>query len=158
MLDQLRLNPGSRRNRRRKGRGRGSGYGKTCGRGQKGAGARSGRKHRPWMEGGQMPLARRLPKFGFFNRFRELRQVINVRDLGRFEQGSVVDCTVLADARLVARSNVPVKVLGQGELSHALTLRVDAISDAARRKIEAAGGSVEILPTRRRARGEGAES
>ena len=85
MLGELKPAPGSRRPRRRKGRGIGSGHGRTCGRGQKGAGARSGHKKRPWFEGGQMPLARRLPKFGFRNVFRSPRQQVNLCDLARFD-------------------------------------------------------------------------
>jgi large subunit ribosomal protein L15 len=96
-----------------------------------------------------MPLARRLPKFGFSNRFRQPRQVVNVRDLARFEKGTVVDRTILAEARLVARPDAPVKILAEGQLSVALTLRVDAVSEGARRKIEEAGGSIEILPAGR---------
>ena len=146
MLDRLSPNSGSRRPKRRVGRGNGSGFGKTCGRGQKGAGARSGRKRRTWMEGGQMPLARRLPKFGFHNRFRQPRQAVNVKDLGRFEKGGVVDPAALVDAGLVARSDRPVKILAEGEITIALILRVEAVSAAARQKIEAAGGSVELPP------------
>ena len=158
MLDRLTPNAGSRKPRRRKGRGKGSGLGKTCGRGQKGAGARSGRKRRPWMEGGQMPLARRLPKFGFYNRFRKPRQVINLKDLGRFETDSVVDRASLARAGLVAHEDIPVKVLANGEVSVALMLRVDAVSKSAREKIEAAGGSIEILRAGRVTKAEVAES
>ncbi len=149
MLEALRTRDGSRRSGRRKGRGRG-GRGKTCGRGHKGAGARSGRKHRPWMEGGQMPLARRLPKFGFHNLFRTTYQLVNLRDLARFEAGSMVDPAALAAARLVRNPKKPVKVLGMGEISAALKLRVQAVSSAARRELEAAGGSVEIVPKQRR--------
>ncbi len=97
-----------------------------------------------------MPLSRRLPKFGFTNIFRVPRQVVNLRDLARFEAGTVVDPTVLAGAGLVARANRPVKVLAQGEISVALTLRVDAVSEGARKKVEAAGGGIELAPTARR--------
>ena len=90
MLDRLTPNPGSHKRPRRKGRGRGSGHGKTCGRGHKGAGARSGSKRRTWFEGGQMPLARRLPKFGFTNLFRIPRQVVNVEDLAKLKGDSVI--------------------------------------------------------------------
>ena len=150
MLDSLRPAPGSRRPRKRVGRGIGSGSGKTCGRGQKGAGARSGAKQRPWFEGGQMPLARRLPKRGFTNIFRETHQVVNVKDLGRFAAGKAVNAAALSQQGLVARSDRPVKILGEGEIGVALKLQVDAVSGAARRKVEAAGGSVEIIKTRRR--------
>jgi len=146
MLDRLSPNAGSRKPRRRKGRGIGSGHGRTCGRGQKGAGARSGNKRRVWHEGGQMPLSRRLPKFGFTNIFREPRQIVNLKDLARFDAGAIVDRAALASVGLVARVDRPVKVLGEGEISIALTLRVDAVSAAARKKLEAAGGSIESAP------------
>ncbi len=148
MLDRLAPNRGARRPRTRKGRGPGSGHGRTCGRGQKGAGARSGAKRRPWFEGGQMPLARRLPKRGFHNLFRVERQVVNVRDLSGFDKGAVVDAAVLAERGLVSHASRPVKVLGEGEISHALTLKVAAVSAGARQKIESAGGKVEILPAK----------
>jgi len=148
MLDKLRPARGAHRSRKRVGRGIGSGSGKTCGRGQKGAGARSGAKRRAWFEGGQMPLARRLPKRGFTNIFRETHQVVNVKDLGRFPAGKAVDPAVLSQEGLVARSDRPVKILGEGEIGVALKLQVDAVSGAARRKVEAAGESVEITKTR----------
>ena len=150
MLDRLTPNPGSRKPRHRKGRGMGSGHGRTCGRGQKGAGARSGSKRRTWHEGGQMPLSRRLPKFGFTNIFRTPRQVVNLRDLQRFEAGSTVDAASLREHGLVARLDQPVKLLAQGDISVALSVRVDAVSEGARKKIEGAGGSVEIVATPRR--------
>ena len=149
MLDRLSPKPRSRRPRTRVGRGIASGKGKTAGRGQKGAGARSGHRKRPWYEGGQMPLVRRIPKRGFRNIFRVPRQVVKVGDLARFEAGQSVDVRGLAQAGLVPHADRPVKVLGDGELSNALTLRVDAVSVTARNKIEAAGGSVEIVSTRR---------
>ena len=149
MLDRLTPRHGSRKPRTRRGRGIAAGKGRTCGRGQKGAGARSGHKRRTWFEGGQMPLARRLPKRGFTNIFREAPQVVNLRDLTRFDKGTVIDAELLAEAGLVRRSDRPVKVLGEGELADAVTLRVAAISAGAREKIEAAGGSVEIQPARR---------
>ncbi len=150
MLDSLQPRPGSRRPRKRVGRGFASGSGKTCGRGQKGAGARSGFKRRPWFEGGQMPLSRRLPKRGFTNLFKETYQVVNIRDLSRFTSGSPVDVAVLSQAGLVAHADRPVKILGAGEISRALKLQVDAASASARGKIEAAGGSIEIVKARRR--------
>ncbi len=150
MLDRLAPGVGSRKPRKRVGRGIGSGSGKTCGRGQKGAGARSGFKRRPWFEGGQMPLARRLPKRGFTNTFRQPYQVVNLKELERFDRGSAVDAETLSRAGLVARPDRRVKILGEGEIAHALKLQVDAVSAAARTKIEAAGGSIEIVATRRR--------
>jgi large subunit ribosomal protein L15 len=145
MLDRLKPNPGSRRPRKRVGRGVGSGSAKTSGRGTKGAGSRAGRKHKPHREGGQIPLVMRLPKRGFTNIFAGDVQVVNVKALGRFTAGADVDVIALAAAGLVRSVSVPVKVLGTGELAVALKLRVAAVSDSARKKIEAAGGSVEIL-------------
>jgi large subunit ribosomal protein L15 len=149
VLDRLRPSPGSRRYRTRKGRGISSGHGKTCGRGQKGAGARSGTKRRPWYEGGQMPLARRIPKGGFTNIFRVPFQVVNLKSLGRFGEGTTVDAEALHGAGLIASRRRPVKILADGELGHAVAVRVDAVSGAARQKIEAAGGTVEVVPARR---------
>ncbi len=155
MLDRLAPGAGARKPRKRVGRGIGSGSGKTCGRGQKGAGSRSGFKRRPWFEGGQMPLARRLPKRGFTNNFRRPYQVVNLKELERFDRGSAVDTETLSRAGLVARPDKPVKILAEGEISHALKLQVDAVSAAARAKIETAGGSIEIVATRKRRGGGG---
>ena len=135
---------GARKNRKRKGRGVGSGLGKTAGKGTKGHNARSGGGVRPGFEGGQMPLHRRLPKRGFNNIFKTPVEVINVRDLNRFESGAVVDQKMLAEAGLVSRKAKQVKVLGQGDLNVALTLQVGSASKSAKEKIEAAGGQVEV--------------
>mgnify|MGYP006293245703 FL=1 len=135
---------GARKNRKRKGRGVGSGLGKTAGKGTKGHNARSGGGVRPGFEGGQMPLHRRLPKRGFNNIFKTPVEVINVRDLNRFESGAVVDQKMLAEAGLVSRRAKQVKVLGQGDLTVALTLQVGSASKSAKEKIEAAGGQVEV--------------
>lgn len=145
MLDRLKPNPGSRRPRKRVGRGVGSGSAKTSGRGTKGAGSRAGRKHKPHREGGQIPLVMRMPKRGFTNIFTKEIQVVNVKALGRFSAGTSVDVGALAEAGLVRSASEPVKVLGAGDLKVPLVLRVSAVSDSARKKIEAAGGSVEIL-------------
>ncbi len=145
MLDRLKPNRGSRRPRKRVGRGVGSGSAKTSGRGTKGAGSRAGRKHKPHREGGQIPLVMRMPKRGFTNIFERRLQVVNVKALGRFASGADVDVAALAEAGLVRSASEPVKVLGSGDLGVALKLRVAAVSDSARKKIEAAGGSVEIL-------------
>jgi large subunit ribosomal protein L15 len=153
MLDHLKRKQGSRKPRRRVGRGVGSGLGKTSGRGQKGAGARSGTKHRAWYEGGQMPLVRRLPKRGFRPQDRLPYQVVNVKDLARFEAGSALDAAALASAGLVPRADRPVKILGEGELAVAVRVRADAASAAARRKIEAAGGAVDVARRKRHGRG-----
>jgi large subunit ribosomal protein L15 len=144
-LSDLKPAPGSRQRRKRVGRGVGSGLGKTSGRGHKGKGARSGGNTHPRFEGGQMPLQRRLPKRGFHNPFRREYAVINLNRLeAAFEAGAVVDVETLAKRGLV-RAGQPVKVLGQGTLSKALTVRAHAFSDAAKERIGAAGGSVEVI-------------
>jgi len=145
MLDQLSPAPGSRSPRKRRGRGIGSGLGKTSGRGQKGAGARAGFKRRTWFEGGQMSLARRLPKRGFTNIFSTSHQVVNVGALKRFGANDVVDGASLAADGLVPHADRPVKLLGEGEISVAIVARVHAVSASAAQKIEAAGGRVEII-------------
>jgi large subunit ribosomal protein L15 len=145
MLDRLKRRPGSRRPRTRVGRGVGSGLAKTSGRGQKGAGARTGTKHRAYYEGGQMPLSRRLPKRGFTNLFREPFQVVNLKALSAFEAGSQVDTAALARAGLIHSAKRPVKILAEGELDRPLRLRVEAVSASAREKIERAGGSIELV-------------
>lgn len=146
-LHDLKPAPGSRRNRKRVGRGPGSGTGKTAGRGQKGAGARSGTTAKPGFEGGQMPLQRRIPKRGFKNFRRVEYQVVNVRDLAGLE-GEVTPETLKA-AGLVASLRRPVKVLGDGDPGSALSVSAHAFSKSARAKIEAAGGSATVLGGRR---------
>jgi large subunit ribosomal protein L15 len=143
-LDRMKPAPGSRRVARRIGRGPGSGWGKTSGKGHKGARARTGFVDKPGFEGGQMPMARRLPKRGFHNVSRIDYQVVNLRDLGRFDAGSVVDVPALASRGLVSGRS-PVKVLAKGKLERGLTVRANAFSEAARRAIEAAGGAVEVV-------------
>jgi len=144
-LSNLSPAPGSRRSRKRLGRGPGSGTGKTSGRGHKGRGARSGGNTHPRFEGGQMPLQRRLPKRGFRNPFRREFEIVN---LGRledvFEDGAVIDAALLAERGLVRRG-LPVKVLGQGALTKALTIKVQAFSETAKERIAAAGGSAEVI-------------
>jgi large subunit ribosomal protein L15 len=137
---------GARKNRKRLGRGRGSGHGKTSGRGHKGQKKTKSGNVRPGFEGGQLTLARRLPKRGFRNAgFRTTFAVVNVGRIGeRFEAGAVVDQDSLIAAGLLSKRE-PVKVLGTGELSVKLTVRAHAISESAKQKIEAAGGSVEVL-------------
>ena len=147
MLDRLKPAKGSRKPRKRVGRGVGSGSAKTSGRGTKGAGARAGRKHKPHREGGQIPLVMRLPKRGFTNLSREPAQVVNVSALARFEKGAEVDVAALVEAGLVHSAKQPVKVLGDGALEHALKVKVNAVSNSARAKIESAGGSVELVAT-----------
>ena len=144
-LNELSPAQGSRKAVRRLGRGVGSGRGKTAGRGTKGFNSRSGGGVRPGYEGGQMPLHRRLPKRGFANIFKKNIVVINVRDLARFDKGSLVDADVLVAAGLVKGNWDGIKLLGNGEIKHPLDVKVNQISKSAREKIEAAGGKVEVL-------------
>ena len=128
------------------GRGPGSGQGKTAGKGQKGQKSRSGYSRRAGFEGGQMPLQRRLPKRGFNNIFATEYATVNVADLEkRFEDGAVVDAESLVASGLLKKTLDGVKVLGKGEITKALTVKVTAISESAKAKIEAAGGTVEVL-------------
>jgi len=132
--------------RNRIGRGVGSGSGKTSGRGHKGRGARSGASRRAGYEGGQMPLYRRVPKRGFTNaRFRTDYTIINIDALGAFDDGATVDLAVILEAGLVSLNTNLLKVLGNGEITKKLTVRTHKCSASAQAKIEAAGGSVEIL-------------
>ncbi len=142
-LSNLSPNPGSTKQRKRLGRGQGTGHGKTAGRGQKGYKSRSGSSIRPGFEGGQMPLHRRLPKRGFTNIFKTQYAVVNVQDLEQFDNESVIDLQSLVDNGLVAKKYSLVKILGTGEISKKLTLKVNKISKTARTKIEAAGGTIE---------------
>jgi len=144
-LSNLSPTPGSKKKEKRVGRGPGSGHGKTSCRGHKGQRSRTGGGVSPWFEGGQMPILRRLPKRGFKNPFKVEYAVVNVGELAkRFEAGAVVDPEALR-AKGLLKKNLPVKILGDGEISVALTLKVHAVSRSAREKIEKAGGSVEIL-------------
>ncbi len=150
-LEDLRPAPGSTKKRKRIGRGPSSGHGKTSGKGHKGLKARSGGGVRVGFEGGQMPLYRRLPKRGFLPYGGKVEfAIVNVRELSaRFPAGSVVDPDALVAAGLVRKSGRgAVKVLGDGAVAHALTVRAHKISGAARQKVEAAGGAVEVLPAR----------
>jgi large subunit ribosomal protein L15 len=135
----------SRKMSRRLGRGVGTGSGKTAGRGTKGYNSRSGGGVRPGYEGGQMPIQRRLPKRGFTNIFRKKIAVINIRDLLTFKSGSLVDEAALAKAGLIKGKKDGIKLLGQGEISIALNLKLSHVSKSAREKIEAAGGSIEVV-------------
>jgi large subunit ribosomal protein L15 len=156
-LDDVRKIKIPRSKRHRVGRGPGSGWGTTAGRGNKGAGQRSGTRFRLRFEGGQMPLYRRLPKKGFTNsRFRTTFHVVNVGDLeAAFEAGSVVDLDALKRSRLVPKRAEFVKVLGFGDLTKALSIRAHGVSVGARTKVEAAGGSIEMLPTETEMRAKG---
>ncbi len=146
MLDQLSKCPGSTHPRKRVGRGPGSGKGKTCGTGVKGQGTRSGMKIKPWFEGGQMTLQMRLPKRGFHNRFRTIVEIVNLVDLGKLGDGATVDAASLLGAGLIrGTAGAKIKVLGVGVAPKNLTVKIDRISAGAKEKIEAAGGSVELL-------------
>jgi len=136
---------GSRKKRKRVGRGAGSGHGKTSCRGHKGQKSRSGGGPRPGFEGGQMPLHRRLPKRGFTNIFRKRYSIINVKDLDKFEPKASVDAEGLKKAGLVGKVGDGIKVLGVGEITHPIVLKVHKVSKTAREKIEAAGGKVELI-------------
>ncbi len=143
-LHNLRPAKGSKKNRRRVGRGTGSGIGKTSGRGENGAGSRSGWSSRPGREGGQMPLYRRIPKRGFFNIFRVSYQVVNLTDLQRCESSEITRESLRA-AGLIKKIKEPVKILGNGEIKKALTIKVQAFSKTAKEKIEKAGGKAEVV-------------
>ena len=155
-IEDLRPAPGSTKQRKRLGRGRGSGTGKTSGKGNKGLNARSGGGVRPGFEGGQMPLYRRLPKRGFlpFGGKTEFA-IVNVKDLAaRFAKDSVVDPDALVSSGLIRKSGRgAVKILGDGDVAHALTVRVHKVSESAKQKLEAAGGRVEVLAVRTKAAG-----
>ena len=145
MLEQLSPRPGAKHRRKRVGRGPGSGKGKTCGTGVKGQGTRSGKKIKPWFEGGQMPLYQRVPKKGFQNRFRVVNEIVNLGDLAVFGENATVDVKALAERGLIRGAGDPVKVLGDGEAPKGLKLAVHKISATAKAKVEAAGGSVESI-------------
>jgi large subunit ribosomal protein L15 len=144
MLDRLAPRPGARHRTKRVGRGPGSGHRKTAGRGIKGQGKRSPGRETPFhFEGGQMPLARRLPKRGFRSQGHTEYQVINVATLAAFGDGATVDLAALAGRGLVRPRGGPIKLLGEGESPKGLTVRVHAASAGARQKVEAAGGRIE---------------
>jgi len=146
-LDDLRPAPGAKRRRKKVGRGPGSGHGKTATKGSKGQQARSGGGKTAGFEGGQMPLYRRLPKRGFLpHGGKHPYAVVNLSDLEVFAAESVVDPDSLVQARLIRRADRGrVKILGDGDLAHALTVRAHAVSEGARAKIEAKGGRVDVL-------------
>ena len=142
-LHNLRPRPGSRHRVKRLGIGESSGHGKTSGKGHKGQKARSGGSLRIGFEGGQMPLIRRLPKRGFNNAaFHKQYAIVNLSDLNEFKSGAVVNEESLRAANLVRGRFYAIKVLGGGELKHGLTIQIDKISNAAREKIEKAGGTI----------------
>lgn len=143
ILSTLRPAAGSQKPRKRVGRGPGSGHGKTSTRGHKGLKARSGGRPAPWSEGGQMPLQRRLPKSGFTNIFRVDYQIVNVQDLQAFAPHTVVNSALLHTAGAIRSLKKPLKILGKGDLTVPLTVQADRFSQAARQKIETAGGVAE---------------
>ena len=143
-LNELSSQKGSKKSRKRVGRGVASGHGKTAGRGSKGLNSRSGGGVRPGYEGGQMPIHRRLPKRGFTNIFKKEIAIINIQDLKAFESGSVVDESVLVAKGLVKGKRDGIKLLGKGHIDYPLTVKVNMTSKSAQKKIEDAGGSVEV--------------
>jgi len=144
-LSHLHPNEGATKKRKRIGRGPGSGHGKTSGKGHKGRGSRSGGNTPPGYEGGQMPLSRRLPKYGFHNLFREEFNIVNIGSLDRCEAGSVVDAGVLIKLGLVKNNKKKIKILADGTLTKALTVKAQAFSKQAQEKITASGGTAEVV-------------
>ena len=144
-LHDLKPQPGAKKRRKRIGRGPGSGHGKTATKGHKGLLARSGGGKRPGFEGGQMPLIRRLPKFGFTNLFRTEYAVVNVRSFENWSGGDTVTPQAMVDAGLVKRKTLPIKILGTGALKKSLVIQAHKFSKSAEEKIRAAGGRVEVI-------------
>jgi len=145
-LSSLKPAPGAVKKRKRVGRGPGSGHGKTSTRGHKGRGARSGGNTPPGYEGGQMPLQRRLPKFGFHNPFRQEFNIVNLGQLeSHFEAGAVVDGAALKASGLIHNLKHPIKILADGALTKALTVKAHKFSAAAAERLQAAGGSAEVI-------------
>ena len=143
-LNSLKPDKGSIKSKKRRGRGHGSGLGKSSGRGNKGAGQRSGFKKRAWFEGGQMPLSRRLPKRGFTNNFRKEFQIVNIDKLERIEEKEI-DANLLFQRGIVRSSLKPIKILGSGNLTSSVNVIATAFSKSAKEKIEKAGGKAQIL-------------
>lgn len=154
MIHDITARVGKHKSRKRIGRGEGSGTGGTAGRGHKGAKSRSGYTHRPAFEGGQMPLTRRMPKIGFSNaRFRNEFHVVNLRTLeAKLDDGATVDARTLFEADIIRNPDLPVKVLGDGDLTKKLTVTAAKFSRAAKEKIEKAGGTVNVVERRKWAR------
>ena len=144
-IHDLSPSKGSRKSTKRVGRGPGSGHGKTSCRGHKGQKSRSGGSIPPGFEGGQMPLHRRLPKRGFTNIFKKHYALINIKDLARFDPNSDLGIADLKNSGLVKKVGDEVKLLGDGEMTHPVTIKVNKVSKTARAKIEAAGGKIEII-------------
>lgn len=144
-LNDLSPAPGSTQVGKRKGRGRATGNGKTAGRGHKGQKARSGGGVRVGFEGGQMPLARRIPKRGFNNIFAKPLEIVNVSAFNRFDDGAEVDSGALLDAGILSKCEYGFKVLGNGNITKKVTIKASAFSETAKQKIEAAGGKAEVV-------------
>jgi large subunit ribosomal protein L15 len=144
-LHELSPAQGAKQAPKRVGRGCGSGLGKTSGKGHKGQKARSGGGVRPGFEGGQMPLTRRLPKRGFTNIFAKVYSTVNLSDLEKFEDGTVVTADLLKEKRIIRKLNDGLKVLGNGNLSKKLTVKADKFTKSAEQKIVAAGGNAEVV-------------
>lgn len=145
-LLKLRSNPGARKRAKTVGRGNGSGHGSSSTRGGKGQTARTGSGYKPGFEGGQTPLYRKMPKLKGFNNVNHVSyQVVNVNDLNIFEEGEEVNTVKLFEKKLISKKNMPVKVLGSGEITKKLIVHVDRVSTSAKEKIEKAKGSVKEL-------------
>ncbi len=144
-LNELRPPKGSTRAKKRLGKGQGSGHGKTSGKGHKGQLARSGGKSRPWFEGGQMPLQRRMPKRGFTNIFRKEYTIVNLDKLNGFEDGAIVTPKLLKSVGIIKKWKDGVKILGNGELEKSLTVKAHRFSKSALSKIQDAGGKAEEI-------------
>ena len=143
-LSQLKPAKGSTKKKKRRGRGEGTGLAVTAGRGHKGYGSRGGSKKRAWFEGGQMPLQRRVPKFGFTNINKIVFQVVNIGKLETADIKGTINRDSLYEKGLIRKKSVPVKILGQGELTKKISIEVDAISKTAKEKIEKLGGTVSL--------------
>ncbi len=144
-LSSLKKADGATKSHKRIGRGEGSGWGVQAGRGHKGQRSRSGSKKRAWFEGGQMPIQRRLPKFGFYRHGKVVYQVVNIADFDKVGEAAEITLEVLKQNGLIKKANAPVKILGDGELSKKVNVHAHAVSKSARDKIEKAGGSVTLL-------------
>ena len=144
-LHELQSPVGSRKRRKIVGRGPGSGHGKTSGRGTKGQGSRAGRDMAPGLEGGQMPLIRRLPKVGFNSRWPKVYQIVSLELLNRFSDGTVINAEVLQKEGIIKSLNRPVKILSDGTVAKKLTVKANKFSKAAAQKIQKAGGVAEVV-------------
>lgn len=144
-LGNLKPPSGAVKKRKRIGRGPGSGHGKTSTRGHKGQKARSGAKRKAWSEGGQMPLQRRLPKRGFTNIFKKEYQIVNLASLSKCKDKEVISPLVMKEFGLIKKLNLPVKILGDGEVAGPITVQAKAFSKKAKEKLEALGGKAEVI-------------